>query len=195
MENTLLDESIFIIMKKISKILLVLLVVLGLQLNAQKVGVVDTEYILNQLPKYNEAKGRLDAQIKTWQKEITALQSEYEQKKSAFENEKVLLVGEQLKQREKEVLDLEKNIKTTIALRFGKNGEAEELRETLVKPFQDKIFNAIRKVFEKRRLGMVLDKNSNNVLFLNKRYDYTERVLDELLDRKKKKKRKKRRRR
>lgn len=178
---------------KSSKKLFFLLLLLVFHFNtikAQKIGVVDTEYILNQMPKYKEAKQRLDAQIKTWQQELQALQSEYQRKKAAFESEKVLLVGEQLKQREKEVLDLERNIKTTTSLRFGIDGEAQELRTTLVQPFQDKIWNAIQQVAEKRLLGIVLDKNDNRVLFLNKRYDYTERVLDLLLERKKTKKRK-----
>lgn len=174
-----------------STIILVLIVLFSFNnIHAQKVGVVDTEYILTQMPDYNDAKQRLDAQIKTWQDEIQALQSEYQRKKSAFENEKVLLVGEQLKQREKEVLDLEQNIKTTTSLRFGINGEAQELRATLIQPFQDKIWNAIREVSEKRLLGIVLDKNDNKVLFLNKRFDYTELVLDVLLDRKKRRNRK-----
>lgn len=157
-------------------------------LEAQKIGVVDTEFILNQMPKYKEAKQRLDAQIKTWQQELQGMRSEYQRKKSAFESEKVLLVGEQLKQREKEVMDLERNIKTTTSLRFGVDGEAQQLRTSLVQPFQDKIWNAVKQVAEKRLLGIVLDKNDNRVLFLNKRYDYTERVLDVLLKRKKKRK-------
>lgn len=179
-------------MKIIKSLFIVLLTLMSMaNADAQKIGVVDTEYILSQMPKYTEAKQRLDAQIKTWQEEIQALQTEYQRKKSAFENEKVLLVGEQLKQREKEVLDLEQNIKTTTSLRFGINGEAQELRTTLVQPFQDKIWNAIREVSEKRLLGIVLDKNDNKVLFLNKRFDYTEQVLDILLERKKTRTRKK----
>lgn len=171
---------------------LLLLLVLNFHLvKAQKIGVVDTEYILNQMPKYKDAKERLDAQIKTWQQELQALQSEYQRKKVAFESEKVLLIGEQLKQREKDVLDLEKNIKTTTSLRFGIDGEVQELRTTLIQPFQDKIWNAIQQIAEKKLLGIVLDKSDNRVLFLNKRYDYTERVLDILLERKKTQKRKK----
>lgn len=148
---------------------------------AQKIGVVDTEYILNKLPQYKEAEARLNSQIDTWQSELQSLQSEYERKKSAFESEKVLLVGDQLKLREKEVMDLEKNIKTTTSLRFGSTGEIAKLRMNLVQPFQDQIWGAIKTMSEKNGLGIVLDKTSNNVLFLHKRYDYTDKVLDILL--------------
>lgn len=147
--------------------------------NAQKIGVVDTDYILQRLPQYKEAEGRLNAQVDTWQKEIQNLQSEYERKKAAFDSEKVLLIGEQLKQREREVTDLDKNIKTTLSLRFGTNGEIAKLRANLTQPFQDQIWEAIRTVSDKNGLGIVLDKSNNiSVIFLQKRYDYTDKVLD-----------------
>ena len=149
--------------------------------NAQKIGVVDTEYILGMLPQYKEAEARLNSQIDTWQNELQSQQSEYEKKRSAFENEKVLLIGDQLRLREKEVLDLEKNIKTTTSLRFGSTGEISKLRANLMTPFQDQIWAAIQRMSEKNGLGMVLDKTDNNVIFLQKRYDYTDKVLDILL--------------
>ncbi|MCU7614812.1 OmpH family outer membrane protein [Chryseobacterium sp. GMJ5] len=149
--------------------------------NAQKIGVVDTQYILDKMPQYKEAEARLNAQIDTWQNELQSLQSEFDKKRSAFENEKVLLVGDQLKLREKEVMDLEKNIKTTTSLRFGTTGEISQLRANLVQPFQDQIWNAIKTMAEKNVLSIVLDKTSNNVLFLQKRADYSDKVLDILL--------------
>jgi len=149
--------------------------------NAQKVGVVDTEYILDKLPQYKEAEARLNSQIDTWQSELQNLQAEYEKKRSAFENERVLLVGEQLKLREKEVMDLDKNIKTTTSLRFGATGEIKKLRTNLVQPFQDQIWEAIKTMSEKNGLGMVIDKTTTNVIFLQKRFDYTDKVLDILL--------------
>ncbi|WP_415329238.1 OmpH family outer membrane protein [Chryseobacterium sp. MMS23-Vi53] len=158
----------------------VLFLLFGLS-NAQKFGVVDTEYILSKMPQYKEAEARMNAQIDTWQSELQNLQSEYERKRSAFESEKVLLIGDQLKLREKEVLDLEKNIKTTTSLRFGATGEIAKLRTNLVQPFQDQIWGAIKTMAEKNALGMVLDKTSNNVLFLQKRMDYSDKVLDILL--------------
>ncbi len=159
--------------------LFVALLFITFSVNAQKIGVVDTDYILQRLPQYKEAEGRLNAQVDTWQKEIQNLQSEYERKKAAFDSEKVLLIGEQLKQREREVADLDKNIKTTLSLRFGTNGEIAKLRANLTQPFQDQIWEAIRTVSEKNGLGIVLDKSNNiSVIFLQKRYDYTDKVLD-----------------
>ena len=168
-------------MKILKAFIFLFLFVAFSSINAQKVGVVDTEYILGMLPQYKEAEARLNSQIDTWQNELQSLQSEYEKKRSAFENEKVLLIGDQLRLREKEVLDLEKNIKTTTSLRFGSTGEISKLRANLMTPFQDQIWAAIQKMSEKNGLGMVLDKTENNVIFLQKRNDYTDKVLDILL--------------
>ena len=149
---------------------------------AQKIGVVDTDYILSKLPQYKEAEARLNSQIKTWEDEIQALQTDYENKRSTFENEKVLLVGDQLRQREKEVQELDAKVKEHINKKFGSNGEINNARANLTKPFQDLIWNAIKTMSEKNSLGIVLDKSNNiSVLYLEKRYDYTDKVLDLLL--------------
>ncbi|UJF31078.1 OmpH family outer membrane protein [Kaistella sp. 97-N-M2] len=151
-------------------------------LSAQKIGVVDTNYILSKLPQYKDAEDRLNAQITNWQTEIQTLQSEFDKKKLLLENERVLLVGDQLKQRQKEVDDLDKKIKTMINNRFGSLGEINNARSNLTKPFQDQIWNAIKTVSEKNSLGIILDKSNNiSVIFLEKRYDYTDKVLDLLL--------------
>ncbi len=164
------------------KILSVFLLFFASMLSAQKMGVVDTNYILSKLPQYKDAEDRLNAQITAWQTEIQTLQTDYDNKKSTLENERVLLVGDQLKQREKEVADLDKKIKTMVNNRFGAMGEMNNARSNLTKPFQDQIWNAIRTVADKNTLGIVLDKSNNiSVIFLEKRYDYTDKVLDLLL--------------
>lgn len=149
---------------------------------AQKIGVVDTNYILSKMPQYTEAQGRLENQIKAWETELQTLQNEYETKKAALENERVLLVGDQLKQRETEVKNIDKNIKKFISEKFSGEGEINKFRANLAKPFQDQIWNAIKTVTEKNSLGIVLDKSNNlNVIFLDKKYDYTDKVLEILL--------------
>lgn len=164
-------------MKKIA--LIVTILFSAAHIYAQKIGVVDTNYVLSKLPQYKEAEARLNTQVAQWQSDLQRLQSEYERKREAFENEKVLLLGDQLKLREKEVVDMETNIRNTIGGRFGTNGEINQLRSNLTKPYQDQIWNAIKTVSTKNNLGIVLDKSNNiSVIFLDKKYDYTEAVLN-----------------
>ena len=167
-------------MKKLALIVTILFTTTHIY--AQKIGAVDTNYVLSKLPQYKEAENRLNTQVSQWQSELQKLQAEYERKREAFENEKVLLVGEQLKLREKEVTDMEASIRNTIGARFGTNGEVNQLRSNLTKPYQDQIWNAIKTVSTKNSLGIVLDKSNNiSVIFLDKKYDYTDAVLNLLV--------------
>lgn len=153
--------------------------------SAQKIGVIDTDYLLKSLPEYKEADARFNQQIQSWQEELEKLQAEYEKKKELLENERILLVGEQLKSREKEVDDLNKKMQKHLKEKFATQGEINSVRMNIVRPFQDKIWTAIRSMADKNGLGIILDKNSNSsVLFLDKRYDYTDKVLDILLNKK-----------
>lgn len=168
-----------IILMKNFRLFFIALTLCANSLFAQKIGVVDTNYILAKLPQYKDAEGRLNSQIQTWEQEIQKMQAEIEQKKESFENEKVLLVGDHLKQREQEIRDLDNKIKDFISKKFGTEGEVNTARVNLTKPFQDQIWNAIKTVSEKNALGIVFDKsNSLNVLYLEKRYDYTDKVLE-----------------
>ena len=150
--------------------------------SAQKIGVVDSDFILKSLPEYKEADERFNKQIKYWQMQLDSLQSNYNKKKELFENERILLVGEQLKTREKEVADLEKKVQTHLREKFTAQGEINTFRAKVVQPFQEKVWNAIRTIAEKNDLGIILDRSSDSsVLFTEKMYDYTKLVLDLLM--------------
>jgi len=150
--------------------------------SAQKIGVVDSDFILKSLPEYKEADERFNKQIKYWQMQLDSLQSNYNKKKELFDNERILLVGEQLKTREKEVADLEKKVQAHLKEKFTAQGEINTFRAKVVQPFQEKVWNAIRTIAEKNDLGITLDRSSDSsVLFTDKRYDYTKLVLDLLM--------------
>jgi outer membrane protein len=90
------------------------------------------------------------------------------------------LIGDQLKLREKEVVDLEKNIKTTTSLRFGANGEIKTENKS-VSAFSGSDLGAIKTMSEKNGLGIVLDKSNNISVIFFRKYDYTDKVLAILL--------------
>ena len=186
MANSLLDESITIKDLKMRKYALFLGIIFmfgGFVVSsAQKIGVVDSDFILKSLPEYKEADERFNKQIKYWQMQLDSLQSNYNKKKELFDNERILLVGEQLKTREKEVADLEKKVQAHLKEKFTAQGEINTFRAKVVQPFQEKVWNAIRTIAEKNDLGIILDRSSDSsVLFTDKRYDYTKMVLDLLM--------------
>lgn len=119
-------------------------------LSAQKIGVIDTDYLLKNLPEYKDADTRFNQQIKNWQAELETIQSEYEKKKELLENERILLVGEQLKIREKEIEDLNQKLQKQLKEKFAAQGEINNIRANMLRPFQDKIWAAIRTMAEKK---------------------------------------------
>jgi len=163
------------------KIFFLILVTINLLSFGQVIRYVDTEVILQKMPQYIEAKEKIDAQIKTWQTEIENSQKILEEEKKNFENEKILLTEDQIKDKKKDLDKKEKEIKENIELRFGSNGGMLKMKTSLVKPIQDQIFEAISKLSQKNKIDLVFDKNTDlTILFSNPKFDYTDEVMKEL---------------
>ena len=158
----------------------VLVIFLANFVYAQRVVYVDTEYILNKIPAYQEAVSKLDAYSAKWQKEIEAYYQNIENKYKAYQNEKVLLSDEMKKQREQEIVELEKKAKSLKKRYFGVNGELFKKRQELIKPIQDNIYEAIKQMAEEGNYAAVIDAVSGKVLYLNMKYDKSDDILKKL---------------
>ncbi len=172
-------------MKVKSKILGFLFVFLSAfgfaQGTAAKFGYVDTDYIMGQIPEYKAAVSELDKTSIQWQKEIEAKFSEIDKLYKAYQADAILLTDDMKKKRENEIVNKEKEAKDVQKQRFGVDGELYKKRQELVKPLQDKVYNAIKKVAEKKGLGFVLDKSGQvSILYASSKYDMSDDVLVEL---------------
>ncbi len=167
-------------MKKL--VLIIVLIVSAININAQtaaKFGYVDTDYILSQIPEYKAAQSELDKMSVQWQKEIEAKYTEIDKLYKAYQSDAVLLTDDMKKKRENEILNKEKEAKDLQKQRFGVDGELFKKRIELVKPIQDKVYNAIKTTAEKRGLGFVLDKAGQvSILYANAKYDLSDDVLN-----------------
>jgi outer membrane protein len=167
-------------MKKI--ILILLAVVFTLQLQAQRYAVIDTRYILNKLPEYEEAQKKLDAFSIQWQKEIDDKQMALDQLYRNFEAERVMLSEELLKKREDDLFNREKELRDLQKKRFGFEGDLFKRRQELVKPIQDRVYNAVQKIAVARQYDLVLDKSEGiTIIFADPKLDRSDDVLKELL--------------
>jgi len=167
-------------MKKI--LLFVALLIGGLsQSQAQRYAVVDTKYILDKLPEYKEAQKRLDDFSELWQKEIDDKQAVLDKMYKSFEAEQVLLSDELKKKREDELFVREKEVRDLQRRRFGFEGDLFKRRQELVKPVQDKVYNAIQKIAVNRQYDFILDKSEGiTIIFADPKLDRSEDVLKEL---------------
>jgi len=148
---------------------------------AQKFAYVDTQYILENLPEYKSAQQQLDRISIQWQKEIEVKFGEIDKMYKDFQAESILLTDDMKKKREEEIIDREQAAKELQKQRFGKGGDLLKRRQDLVKPVQDKIYNAIKEIATAKNYAVVFDKSSDlTMLFTNPKYDISDQILDNL---------------
>ena len=168
-------------MKKLTT-LLSLLLISGLFAHAQRYAIIDTRYILSKLPEYSEAQKKLDGFSLQWQKEIDDKQAALDQLYRNYEAEKVMLSEELLKKREDDLFNKEKEVRDLQKKRFGFEGDLFKKRQELVKPIQDKVYNAVQKIAVARQYDLVLDKSEGiTIIFADPKLDRSDDVLKELL--------------
>ncbi|MCB0399644.1 MAG: OmpH family outer membrane protein [Winogradskyella sp.] len=163
---------------------LLLLAVIGLMsfnANAQKgvrIGYIDTEYILQNVPEYQEASTQLDKKVLQWKTEIEKKLNDIEQKKKELENESVLLTKELYEERMEDISFEEAEILDYQQKRFGPNGDLMIQKRQLIEPIQDQIFAAVQQIAETKKYDFVFDKSADVVmLYSAERYDISEQVL------------------
>ena len=148
---------------------------------AQRYAVVDTKYILEKLPDYAEAQKKLDEFSIQWQKEIDNKQVVLDKMYKDYEAEQVMLSEELRKKREDELFLKEKEVRDLQRKRFGFEGDLFKKRQELVKPIQDKVYNAIQKLAVNRQYDFILDKSEGiTVIFADPKLDRSEDILREL---------------
>lgn len=167
-------------MKKLTlTLLLVLATTIGAM--AQKFALVDMEYILKNVPSYEMANEQLNQVSQRWQKEVENKAKEAETLYKNYQADMVFLTDDQKKKREEEIVAKEKEATELRNQYFGPEGELYKKRQSLMKPIQDDIYNAIKKVSEERGYQVIFDRASSvNIIYASPRIDVSNEVLDKL---------------
>jgi outer membrane protein len=148
---------------------------------AQRYAVVDSKYILDKMPDYKTAQKQLDQISAQWQKEIDDKQVILDKMYKDFEGEEVMLSDDLKKKREDELFNHEKEVRDLQRKRFGFEGDLFKKRQELIKPVQDKVYNAIQKIAVTRMYDFILDKSEGiTVIFADPKLDKSDDVLKEL---------------
>ncbi len=154
---------------------------LTVSVNAQRYAIVDTRYILDKMPDYKDAQKKLDQISEQWQKEIETKQAELDKMYKDFDAEQVMLSDVLKKKRQDEIFLKEKEARELQRKRFGFEGDLFKKRQELVKPVQDKVYNAIQKIAVAKQYDFILDKSEGiTVIFADPKLDKSEDVLREL---------------
>ncbi len=161
--------------------LLTIFGLMALSANAQRgvrIGYIDTEYILQNVPEYQDASTQLDKKVMQWKTEIEKKLGVIEQKKKELENESVLLTKELYEERMEDISFEEAEILDYQQKRFGPEGDLIIQKRQLIEPIQDQIFSAVQQIAETKKFDFVFDKSADVVmLYSAERYDISEQVL------------------
>ncbi len=168
-------------MKKIF-LILPLLIIFSSSLIAQlKIGYVDSDSIMDNLPDVQDARQKLDAMIREWQNEIKRMESEYNKKKDDLDKRNLIMTDQTRAEAQKELTELENKISTFRDQKFGADGELFQKQDELMKPVQNKVFNAIQEIAADEDLDFVFDRSGDILLLYAKPdYDITAKVLEKL---------------
>ncbi|MEE1206705.1 MAG: OmpH family outer membrane protein [Muribaculaceae bacterium] len=164
-------------MKKIA-LILAMAVVGVVAASAQKFALVDMEYILKNVPSYEMANEQLNQLSQRWQKEVEVKGKEAENMYQSYLADKVFLTEDQVKKREQEIVAKEKEATELRYKYFGPEGELYQKRQSLLKPIQDDIYNAVKKLAQERGLQAIFDRaSSSDIIFASPAIDVSNDVL------------------
>lgn len=159
----------------------VIFCITAISVSAQRFAYVDTEYVLDLMPEYRSAQKQLDQLSEDWQKELEKKQQVIDKMTKDFQAEQVLLTEDLKKKRDQDIKDKEKELKDYRNQKFGYEGDLFKKRQELVKPIQDKVFDAVQKIAKQNALDFIFAKSSELImLYSNAKYDKSDEVLSEL---------------
>lgn len=167
-------------MKKIT-LAFIALIFVAATVSAQKFAFIDSEYILKNIPAYESAQDQLDQASTKWQQEVEGMMEEVKTMYQNYQNELVFLSEEMKVKRENEIIEKEKEAQELKRKYFGPEGELFKKRESLIKPIQDELYNAVKEVADERGYDAIFDKSSSaNLIYSNSKNDISDIVLDKL---------------
>ena len=159
-------------------ILLFLITYLVSAQRSVKIGYIDTEYILENLPEYNQISEKLEEKAAGWKKEIEDRSRKIEQKKEALNSERILLTNDMIVEIEEEITLDQEELDEYQQKRFGPRGDLLIQKKQLIQPIQDQIFNAIKEIAKSKNYDFIFDKSADIVmLYSDKRFDISDQIL------------------
>ncbi len=161
-------------------------VILGLGLSVpaaaqQKIGYVDTEYVLSEMPEYATVQQKLDKLEQKWQKEIEQRRQKVQALEEEFEARELLYTEEERKRKQQAIQKARKEVEQLRQRYFGPEGELYTRQKELMRPLQERILEATQSVATADGYDYVMDQKGEALfLYASDEHDLSDRVLREL---------------
>ena len=159
--------------------LLIVTLMTSISTYSQKFAYVDSDYILSKMTEFAQAEEKIDDFSKEWQSEIELAYEEVEQMYRDYQSEQVLLTSEMKTKREEAIMEKEKSVQSLQQKYFGNNGDLYTKRQDLIKPIQDRIFDAVQQLAASNKYSIIFDASSDLImLYSNPDLDKSDKVLE-----------------
>jgi outer membrane protein len=169
-------------MKRIAGLGTLLVFLCSMAAAQQKIGHVNTEAIMKQLPDAADAQKQLDALATEWQNELNKMQSDWQKKYDEYDQKKLIMTDARRSESEKELRDLDRRIAEYRNQKFGQNGDLFQKQNEFMKPVQDRVFKAIEEVAKEEGFDYILDQGGEILMmYANPRNDITPKVFERLV--------------
>lgn len=147
----------------------------------QKIGYVDSEYILARTPEYATIQQQVDRMAQEWQTEVQKQQKEVDRMFQEYQARELLFTSEERQRKRDEILDAEAEVERLRMRYFGPEGELFQQQEKLMRPLQERILAAIEEVATSQGYDYVFDKKGDYLfMYTREQFDLSNQVLKEL---------------
>jgi len=164
-----------------SVLFIMLLFAAGLAANAQRIALIDTEYIMKNIPEAQKADEQMQEATKKYQGEVEALAKEAQRMFQSYQTQSASLSAAQKTKKEDEIVAKEKSAAELKRTYFGPEGELAKMRDRLMTPIEDNIYEAVKAASQQHGYDMVIDRASaTGIIFANPRLDISDEILRRL---------------
>ena len=168
-------------MKQASLILIILFGIAGATNAQQKIGYVDTEFILRQVPEYATVQQNMDRLAAEWNNEINRIQREIDAAFQEYQSRELLYTADERAGKQEEIILKEEELEQFRIRHFGPEGELFKRQEQMMRPIQERILEAVDEAATSGGYDYVLDKSSSTIfLFYRDQYNLSIEVLEEM---------------
>jgi len=147
----------------------------------QKIGFIDSDLIMQQMPEYTGIEQRLSLLSETWRQEIREIENEIAELERDFEAREILFTSEIREQRLGEINRKKTELERLIEEKFGPRGEYFTRQKELLMPIQRLIFDALTRIASRDGFDFVFDRSDGTrFLYARQEWNLTEEVMLEL---------------
>ena len=147
----------------------------------QKIGFIDSEFVLGNVPEYEGVSQRLQTMARNWREEIDELEVEIERLRQEFEAREILFTPDVRRQRQEEIDQRVRDRQRMIDQRFGPEGDYFRQQQELLEPIQQRILMAVAAVAERGGYDHVFDRSGDYLfLYTKEEWNLSRQVLQEM---------------